>query len=276
MPQNQFHKGKGGRGSAAAGAGGSQEGGWKRAAGAFSGKAKRDYLKAKRAGKREGEEDDSEGEQGGGGGGGARAGPPAPAHASTPEVHAAVAAAQRGGGPAPPPDAAAVEAAAAARRGPRGRRPQAPMADADAPLRYAPFVPLPGDEPGTTAELPRCDARAVGFTREGRAVGMPMRPAWRGVARNAPQLNALEEAAFAAYVTRLVQQHGEARRAAARRPATPPPAAAAAAGLAALHARRRALGTPLQKTKPLALAMAAADKPSGAPAHPQTRCTPPG
>lgn len=44
--------------------------------------------------------------------------------------------------------------------------------------------------------MPRCHASDVGFTAEGLKLGMPKRPAWRGVVHNGAELQRLEEKAF--------------------------------------------------------------------------------
>ncbi|KAI8470242.1 MAG: hypothetical protein J3K34DRAFT_458942 [Monoraphidium minutum] len=82
----------------------------------------------------------------------------------------------------------------------------------EAPLVYAPLEELGPPAPPPPAAHGRAAAAApapprmvrlreaeVGQTPEGRSLGMPTRPAWRGVARSAEQLQALEEAAFAAW-----------------------------------------------------------------------------
>lgn len=58
----------------------------------------------------------------------------------------------------------------------------------------------PGNSAPQVMRLPRCDPREVGFTPEGRSLGMPKRPSWRGVIGNADALHGLEERAFQAWV----------------------------------------------------------------------------
>ncbi|GFR47468.1 hypothetical protein Agub_g9196, partial [Astrephomene gubernaculifera] len=84
----------------------------------------------------------------------------------------------------------------------------------DLPLRYVAMEELPeGDVPESirsvcgpavcSMRLPRVRCEEVGFTREGRGLGMPVRPAWRGVVRDAAQLHALEERSFQQWAQRL-------------------------------------------------------------------------
>ncbi|GIL51295.1 hypothetical protein Vafri_7319 [Volvox africanus] len=84
----------------------------------------------------------------------------------------------------------------------------------DKPLCYQPMVELPrGDVPESiravcgddmdVMRLPRVREDEVGFTEEGRRLGMPKRPHWRGVVRNAEQLHRIEERSFQAWVKRM-------------------------------------------------------------------------
>ncbi|KAG1655269.1 hypothetical protein FOA52_007297 [Chlamydomonas sp. UWO 241] len=106
------------------------------------------------------------------------------------------------------------------------------------PLRWAPLTPLPAPPTAGTGSASRsnsdgatplpppasaCESggptgapraapvprmarialKEVGFIPSGRALGMPKRPAWRGVVRSAEQLHALEEKAFREWQTKL-------------------------------------------------------------------------
>ena len=64
-------------------------------------------------------------------------------------------------------------------------------------------------QPCGVVRAARVTAEEVGFTREGLSLGMPMRPAWRGVVKTPEQLHALEEKSFADFCARLQERYGE-------------------------------------------------------------------
>ncbi|KXZ49319.1 hypothetical protein GPECTOR_22g913 [Gonium pectorale] len=183
---------------------------WKKPAGSsMSAKAKKEYLKWKREQKRSQADDSDSGWE-----------PEAEADRPSGGAPAATAAAAGSGG------SRQGGGGAGAARGERTqdgdpRPPQQEQqrggggrsAPDDSPLHYVPMVELPpGDVPASiravcgdlgAMRLPRVREEDVGFTAEGRRMGMPKRPAWRGAVRNAEQLHALEEASFRSWVDRL-------------------------------------------------------------------------
>jgi hypothetical protein len=191
---------------------------WRRPPGSgISTKTKREYLRWKRQQKQQRAE---EKEGGGGGSGSEGEGVWAPASQLPPGG------AEEGAG-AGTATAPALPLQLRARPG----RSAASAASTDAPLRYAPLEEVPGA--GGGARLPRCVAAEVGWTAEGRALGAPVRPAWRGVVHSAAQLHALEERHFRAWLQGLADRWAGALLGGGPGPCT---AGLGAAARAQLHA----------------------------------------